>query len=51
MTDLNSIRTEHEHDTDRTVVLDVPEGKTLVCHECESPIAEDCEDGQGWRWV
>jgi hypothetical protein len=48
----NSLRTiedEHEHDASRIVVQEVSGGrKILTCHECQTYIAQNREDTDGW---
>lgn len=46
---LLEIQESHEHRVGRMVVQDVSgDREVLTCHECQSPIAENRHDGNGW---
>lgn len=49
---LQEIMDEHEHRESRSDILNVPtDRRVLQCHECQEPIAENRNDGYGWRWL
>lgn len=49
-TTLTEIQDDHKHSVDRMIVQDVPgDRRVLTCHECQGPIAENRNDGHGWR--